>query len=61
MSSLEAPMTWLGVPLTGLGAPMTSLEAPRITVGQSESKNIFFGDPAGAAGNHGYNLLFNDI
>jgi hypothetical protein len=42
-----------------LEAPATSLGAPRITVEQSR-KNIFFGNAAGAPGNHSYYLSFND-
>jgi hypothetical protein len=56
---LGAPATSLGAPTTSLGAPATSLGAPRITVDQS-GKNIFFGNAAGAPGNHSYYLSFND-
>jgi len=55
--------TWehLGAPATSLGAPATSLGAPRITVEQSGKNNVFFGNAAGAPGNHSYYLLFNDF
>jgi hypothetical protein len=45
--------TWehLGAPMTSLGAPATSLGAPQITVEKS-GRNIFFGNTAGAPGNH---------
>jgi len=46
--------------VTNLGAPATFLGAPRITVEQSGKNNIFFGNAAGAPGNHSYYLLFND-
>jgi len=51
--------TWqhLGAPATNLGAPATCLGAPRITVEQS-GKNIFFGNAAGAPGNHSYCIQF---
>ena len=42
-----------------LGARVTSLGAPQITVEQS-GKNIFFGNGAGAPGNHSYYLSLND-
>jgi len=51
----------LGARTTGLGAPATSLGAPRITVEQSGKNNIFFGNAAGAPGNHSYYLSFNDF
>jgi len=51
----------LGMPTTSLGAPATCLEAPRITVEQSGKNIIFFGNAAGAPGNHSYYLLFNDF
>jgi len=44
-----------------LGAPTTCLGAPRITVEQSRKNNIFFGNAAGAPGNHSYYLPFNDF
>ena len=47
------PSELLGAPVTNLGAPATSLGAPRITVEQS-GKNFFFGNVAGAPGNHSY-------
>ena len=61
--SLEAPRsagenvrcTW-----EHLGAPATSLGAPQITVDQSGKNNIFFGNAAGAPGNHSYYLSFNN-
>jgi len=58
---LGAPATSLGAPTTSLGAPVTSLGAPLITVEQSGKNNIFFGNTAGAPGNHGYYLSFNDF
>jgi len=58
-TSLGAPATSLGGPTTSLGAPATSLGAPRIIVEQSR-KTIFFGNAAGAPGNHSYYLSFND-
>jgi hypothetical protein len=58
---LEALATHLGAPATSLGALMTSLGAPRITVEQSGKNNIFFGNAAGASGNHSYYLSFNDF
>jgi hypothetical protein len=58
-TSLRGPATRLRALATTLGAPATSLGAPRITVEQSE-KNIFFGNAAGAPGNHSYYLSFND-
>jgi len=44
-----------------LGAPATSLGAPPITEEQSGKNNIFFGNAAGAPGNHSYYLSFNDF
>jgi hypothetical protein len=58
---LGARTTSLGAPATSLGAPATSLGAPRITVEQSGRNNIFFGNTAGAPGNHSYYLSFNDF
>jgi len=60
-TSLGAPATTLGAPATSLGAPATSLGAPPITVEQSGNNNIFFGNAAGAPGNHSYYLSFNDF
>jgi len=60
-TSLGAPTTILGVLKTSLGAPATSLGAPRITAELSGRKNTFFGNAAGAPGNHSYYLLFNDF
>jgi len=57
---LGAPVTSLGAPTTSLGTPATTLGAPRITVEQS-GKNIFFGNAAGAPGNHSYYSSFNDF
>ena len=57
---LGAPATSLGAPTTSLGARTKSLGAPRITVEQF-GKNIFFGNAAGAPGNHSYYLSFNDF
>jgi len=37
-----------------LDAPTTSLGAPRITVEHSGKNNLFFGNAAGAPGNHSY-------
>jgi len=48
----------LGAPTTNLGAPATWLGAPRITVEQSGKNNIFFGNAAGAPGNHSYCIQF---
>jgi len=50
----------MGAPATKLGALATCLEAPRITVEQFGKNNIFFGNAAGAPGNHSYYLSFND-
>jgi hypothetical protein len=47
------------VPTTSFRAPVTSLGAPPITVEQS-GKNIFFGNAAGAPGNHSDYLSFKD-
>jgi hypothetical protein len=65
-TSLGAPTTSLRVPATSPGEPPISLSAPtiflganRITVEQSR-KHIFFGNSAGAPGNHSYYLSFND-
>ena len=55
------PWEHLGAWATRLGAPATSLGAPRSTVEQSGKNNIFFGNTAGAPGNHGYYLSFNDF
>jgi len=44
-----------------LGALATCLGAPRITVEQSGKNNIFFGNAAGAPGNHSYYQSFNDF
>jgi hypothetical protein len=46
------------VPAAILGAPATYLGAPRITVEQSGKNNIFFGNAAGAPGNHSYCIQF---
>ena len=51
----------LEVTATNLGAPATCQGAPRITVEQSGKNNIFFGNAAGAPGNHSYYLSFNDL
>jgi len=48
-------------PSESLGAPTTSLGAPRITVEQSGKNNVFFGNAAGAPGNHSYYQSFNDF
>ena len=65
-TSLGAPTTCLGAPTTSLGALKTSLGAPEtslgahpITVEQSGKNNIFFGNTAGAPGNHSYYLSSN--
>ena len=57
------PQSWkhLAAPATNLGALATSLGAPRISVEQSRKNNIFFGNAAGAPGNHSYYLSFNDF
>jgi hypothetical protein len=55
------PWEHLGAPVTTLGAPATCRGAPRITVEQLEKSNIFFGNGAGAPGNHSYNISFNDF
>jgi len=60
-TNLGAPATNLGALATNLGAPETCLGAPRITVEQSGKNNIFFGNAAGAPGNHSYNLSFNNF
>jgi len=39
----------------------TCLGTSQITVEQSRNNNIFFGNTAGAPGNHSYYLLFNDV
>jgi hypothetical protein len=52
---------YLGARTTSLGAPATSLGAPRITLEQSGRNNNFFGNTAGAPGNHSYYLSFNDV
>jgi len=56
-TSLWAPTTSLGAAMKSLEAPTTSLGAPRITVKQSGKHNIFFGNVAGAPGNHSYYLV----
>ena len=56
---LGVPTTSLGAAMASLGAPATSLRAPRITLEQCGPNNIFFGNAAGAPGNHSYYLLFN--
>jgi len=56
--------TRLGAPTTGLGAPRsagTTLGAPQITVKQAGKNNIFFGNAAGAPGNHSYYISFNNV
>jgi len=53
-------VTSLGVPTRSLGALATCLGASRITVEQSGQNKIFFGNAAGAPGNHTYYLLFNN-
>ena len=58
---LGAPVTNLGAQATNLGAPVTNHGAPLITVEQSGKNNIFFGNTAGAPGNHSYYLSFNDF
>jgi len=58
-TSLEGLVTSLGAPTTSLGAPETSLGASRITV-ELSGNNIFFGNAAGASGNHSYYISFND-
>ena len=46
--------------MINLGAPAPSLESPCITVEQTGKMNIFFGNAAGAPGNHSYYLSLND-
>ena len=58
---LEVLATSLGAPATSLGLPATSLGAPRMTGEQSGKNNIFFGNTAGAPGNHSYYLSFNNF
>jgi len=55
--------TWehLWSPIRSLEAPVTSLGAPPIIIEQSRRKKIFFGNTAGAPGNHSYYLSFNDF
>jgi hypothetical protein len=53
-TNMRALATNLGVLVTGPGAP-------RITVEQSGKNNIFFGNAAGAPGNHSYYLSFNNF
>jgi len=70
-TSLEAPTTSLGAPTTSLGAPTTSLGAPTTRLGAPGStsnhckaeweNDIFFGNVAGAPGNHSYYLSFDDF
>jgi len=48
------------VPRTSLGAPICQ-GARRITVEQSGKNIIFFGNAAGASGNHSYYWSFNNI
>ena len=58
---LGAPATSLGVRRRSLSVPMTGLGAPPIAVEQSGKNNIFFfGNAAGAPGNHSYYLSFNN-
>jgi len=57
--NFQCTWEWLGAPARSLEVPVTSLGAPRITVDQSWN-NIFFGNAAGAPGNHSYYLLFTD-
>jgi len=61
MTSLGVPATCLGSPMTSLGALATSLGAPQITVEQSGKNDVFFGNAAGAPGNHRYYLSFNNF
>jgi len=58
---LEAPATSRVALPTSLGVPLTNLASPRITVEQSGKYNIFFGNAAGAPGNHSYYLLSIDF
>ena len=60
-TSLGVPTTSLGALTRSLGALGTSLGAPRITVQQCGKHNIFFGEAAGAHGNHSYYLSFNNF
>jgi len=43
------------------GESWEHLGTPWITVEQSGKNNVFFGNAAGAPGNHSYYLLFNDF
>jgi len=61
---LGALATRLGAPTTSLGAPGSADEKPGSTSNhcrQSGRNNIFFGNTAGAPGNHSYYLSFNDF
>jgi len=59
-TSLGALATSLGTPATSMGTPATSLGAPLITGEQFGQNTIFFGNVAGAPGNHSCYLSFND-
>jgi hypothetical protein len=61
MTCMGALTTSLGAPITRPGVPTTFMGAPRITVQQS-GKSIFFGNAAGAPGNHSNSdrsMIFN--
>jgi hypothetical protein len=60
MEHLSSPTTSLGAPTKSLEVATTSLGAHQIAVEQS-GKNIFFGNTAGAPGNHSDYLSFNDF
>ena len=57
MTILGAPTTSLGAPVSILGVPASILGAPQITVEQPGKNNIFFGNAAGAPGNHSYYFI----
>jgi len=68
MTNLAVLMTYLGALMIILGAPTTSLGtlppclgAPQTTVEQFGKNNIFFGNAAGAPGNHSYYILYNNF
>jgi len=52
-------MPSLGALTSSLGALATSLGATKITVEPSGKNNLFFGNAAGAPGNHSFYISFN--
>jgi hypothetical protein len=58
-TSLGALATSLGERTTNHGAPATCVGAPQLPVVKFRKNNFFFGNPAGAAGSHGFYLSFN--